>query len=112
VHLGVTGRPGFGLQDLPETVEQLVQQFGCDHLPWKSHGHIVFFSMSPVPISSTLLRRELATWTTLSEPRLGAHVEAQALRGFLGEPLLDYIKQHGLYRPILADSEQDPQRSH
>lgn len=112
VHLAVTSRPGFGLQDLPQAVEQLVQQFGCDHLPWKSHGHIVFFSMSPVPISSTQLRRELATWTSLSEPRLGAHAEAQALKGFLGAPLLDYIRQHGLYRPILADSEQDPQRSH
>lgn len=111
VHLAVTTRPGFGLQDLPAPVEKLVQQYGCDHLPWTSHGQIVFFAMSPVPTSSTMLRQEFALSATLPEDRVGEKVESAALERYLGKPLLDYIREQGLYRPLLTALKEDPQRS-
>ena len=107
-HLAVTTRPGFGLQDLPAPVEALVRDFGSDSLPWTSHGRIVFFAMSPVPMSSTLLRTELAAVQTLSADRLGASFEAATLERFLGKPLLDYILDQGLYRPAGLNSRIDP----
>ena len=112
VHLAVTTRPGFGLQDLPDPVEALVRNFGSDSLPWSSHGRIVFFSMSPVPMSSTLLRMELASVMWQPETRAGARVEALTLERFLGKPLLDYILEQELYRPSTATDQNDPERSH
>lgn len=99
VHLAVTTRPGFGLQDLPIAVEALVQAHGCDHLPRNSHGRIVFFSMSPVPISSTMLRAEFAAAASLPKDRIGENLESATLERFLGRPLLDYIRDQGLYCP-------------
>jgi nicotinate-nucleotide adenylyltransferase len=111
VHLAVTTRPGFGLQDLPEPVERLVQQHGCDHLPRVSHGHIVFFAMSPVPTSSTVLRQAFAVLAKQPEDSAVEKIESAALERYLGKPLLDYIHEQGLYRPLLTALKEDPQRS-
>jgi len=111
VHLAVTTRPGFGLRDLPEPVDELVRRYGRDSLPSSKQGHIVFFSMSPVPISSTLLRQELALWLAQTQGRATTGTEWATLERFLGKALLDYIEEHRLYGPIPEASNQDPKRS-
>lgn len=59
-HIAATRRERVSLEDLPAPVEALVAAHGTDALPDAPAGSIVFFGMPPVPVSSTLLRRQLA----------------------------------------------------
>jgi nicotinate-nucleotide adenylyltransferase len=83
-HIAVTQRGSFALTDLPLAVEALVQQHGRDALPDEPCGSIVFFRMPPVPVSSTVLRQQLAEGARPVE--------------LLPMGVLDYIDRHGLYR--------------
>jgi nicotinate-nucleotide adenylyltransferase len=82
-HIAVTQRESIGLSDLPEPVEQLLQTHGCQTLPDKAAGSIVFFSMPPVAVSSTALRRSLEL-----------HEDVTTL---VPSTVLHYIQQNKLY---------------
>lgn len=83
-HIAVTQREQIPLSDLPAVVERLVQQHGRDALPDAPSGSLVFFRMPAVPVSATVLRRQLATGLRPVE--------------LLPPGVLDYIDRHGLYR--------------
>ncbi len=81
-HIAVTQRESVGLNDLAEPVEALVTQHGCQVLPDKTHGSIVFFSMPPVAVSSTALRRSLQLHedvTTLVPPTVLQYIQQNKL---------------------------------
>jgi nicotinate-nucleotide adenylyltransferase len=81
-HIAVTQREHIGLSDLPQPVEQLLQQHGCQTLPEKTSGSIVFFSMPPVAVSSTALRRSLQLHedvTTLVPPTVLQYIQQNKL---------------------------------
>ena len=84
VHIAVTQRERVPLFGLPDPVERLVEQHGCQALPDAPAGAIVFFQMPAVAVSATGLREQLS-------------------RGDYPEDLLppgvaDYIKLHHLYQ--------------
>jgi nicotinate-nucleotide adenylyltransferase len=81
-HIAVTQRETISLSDLPEPVEQLLQRHGCQTLPEKTAGSIVFFSMPPVAVSSTALRRSLQLHedvTTLVPPTVLQYIQQNKL---------------------------------
>lgn len=82
-HLAVTQREGIGLHDFPAEVEALLQAHGRDSLPDSPAGSIVFFRMPVVPVSATVLRRQLGS--------------QQACDGLVPPPVLDYIRRNRLY---------------
>ena len=82
-HIAATQRERVALADLPEPVDRLVNERGCQALPDAPAGSIVLFQMPAVAVSATGLRAQLA-------------------RGEMPEDLLppgvpDYIRQHRLY---------------
>lgn len=85
-HLAVTQRERVSLQNLPDSLETLLQQVGVPHLPEKPAGHICFFSMPPVAVSSTALRAALST-------------QEGDIKGLVPDAVLSYIRANGLYRP-------------
>ena len=83
-HLAVTQRERVPLTGLPEPVEALVNDHGAARLPDRGAGSIVFFSMPPMPVSSTALRLSLQN--------------NQDVSALVPEGVLNYIKQHSLYK--------------
>ena len=83
-HLAVTQRERVPLSDLPALVEVLVDKRGAQRLPTAPSGSIVLFSMPPMPISSTALRKSLQN--------------NQDVSGLVPSAVLSYIKQHSLYQ--------------
>jgi nicotinate-nucleotide adenylyltransferase len=83
-HIAATRRERVSLEDLPEPVEALVAAHGADALPDAPAGSVVFFSMPPVPVSSTLLRSQLAAGTAPAE--------------LLPAGVLEHIESRRLYR--------------
>ena len=83
-HLAVTQRERVPLTGLPEPVEALVNHHGAARLPDSGAGSIVFFSMPPMPVSSTALRLSLQN--------------NQDVSALVPEGVLNYIKQHSLYK--------------
>lgn len=84
-HIAATQRERVALSDLPEPVERLVNERGCQSLPDTPAGSIVLFRMPAVAVSATGLRAQLA-------------------RGEMPEELLPpgipgYIRRHQLYQP-------------
>ncbi len=84
-HIAATQRERVALSDLPEPVERLVNERGCQSLPDTPAGSIVLFRMPAVAVSATGLRAQLA-------------------RGEMPEELLPpgipgYIRRHHLYQP-------------
>jgi nicotinate-nucleotide adenylyltransferase len=92
-HIAVTRRERVSLARLPEAVEALVEEHGCDALPDRPGGSIVFFGMPFVPVSATRLREQL----------LEGDRPAELLPGVV----LDYIDRHGLYRPAPPAHQKD-----
>jgi nicotinate-nucleotide adenylyltransferase len=88
-HVAVTTRENIGLTDLPPEVDAFVNQYGRQALPATSAGNLVFFSMPPVAVSSTGLRRALAM--------------NQSVDALLDPAVLRYLQQHRLYQ---ADSNK------
>lgn len=83
-HLAVTTREGISLTDLPADIDAFVSTHGRQTLPATSAGNVVFFSMPPVAVSSTGLRRALALH--------------DAVDGLLDPAVFSYIQQHRLYQ--------------
>lgn len=84
-NLVVLQRPDCDL-DLPEVLKDLLAARTVDiHLANASHGQIVCLAQTPLAISATHIR-EL----------IGA---GRSPRYLLPDAVLDYINQHGLYRP-------------
>ena len=83
-HLAVTQRERVPLTDLPEAVEALVNQRGAQRLPNEPCGSIVLFSMPPMPVSSTAVRKSLRNHEDVS--------------GLVPDAVLNYINQHSLYQ--------------
>lgn len=82
-HIAVTQREQIGLQAFSPDVDALLDRHGRDALPDAPGGSIVFFRMPAVAVSSTALRRALASGESVSD---------------LVEPaVLAYIQQHQLY---------------
>jgi nicotinate-nucleotide adenylyltransferase len=90
-HLACTQRERVPLSDLPEPVERLVQAHGRQALSDAPAGSIVFFSMPPVPVSSTALRAALARGEDPAE--------------LVAPAVLHYIRQHHLYRGCAPASD-------
>ena len=83
-HLACTQRERVSLSALPEPVERLVQSHGRQRLADAPAGSIVFFSMPPVPVSSTALRAALARGEDPAElvaPAVLHYIEAHRLYG-------------------------------
>lgn len=85
-HIAATRRERISLEALPAPVDALVGAHGADALPDAPAGGIVFFSMPAVPVSSTLLRRQIA-----------AGAESA---GLLPAGVADYIETRRLYRDV------------
>jgi nicotinate-nucleotide adenylyltransferase len=83
-NLAVTQRESISLQNLPEPIEPYVQAHGSQSLVGQTCGKIAFFSMPPVAVSSTVLRRAIAT--------------GQPVNHLVPEPVLRYIAQKQLYK--------------
>ncbi len=83
-HIAVTQREDVRLSQFPNAVEQLLAAHGSDRLPDTAAGSIVFFRMPMMPVSATVLRRQIAAHQPPVELLPGA--------------VLDYINQHKLYR--------------
>ncbi len=83
-HLGVAQREQVPLDGFPAPVDALVRRHRADTLPDEPSGSIVFFPMTPVPVSATELRTRLARGERPAEVVPG--------------PVLDYIEGNGLYR--------------
>lgn len=90
-HLACTQRERVPLSGLPEPVERLVQAHGAQRLADAPAGSIVFFSMPPVPVSSTALRAALARGEDPAE--------------LVAPAVLHYIRQHHLYRGCAPASD-------
>ena len=84
-HIAVTRREQISLARLPDPVEQLVAEHGCNTLPNSPNGAIVFFGMPFVPVSATRLREQL--------------LDGERPSAVLPKGILDYIENHQLYRP-------------
>ncbi len=82
-HLAVTQRAPRQLSALPEPLEALLAQRGSDALPDAPAGTIVFFTMPPVPVSSSGIRAQLAAGQRPVE--------------LLPPGVLDYIEHNRLY---------------
>jgi nicotinate-nucleotide adenylyltransferase len=81
-HIAVTQRESISLSNLPDPVERLLQRHGGQTLPDKQAGTIVFFSMPPVAVSSTALRRSLQLHedvTTLVPPTVLHYIQQNKL---------------------------------
>lgn len=85
-HIAATRRERVSLEDLPDPVEALVAEHGSDALPDAPAGSVVFFGMPPVPVSSTLLRRQLAAGEAPAE--------------LLPAGVLEHIESRRLYRDV------------
>lgn len=85
-HIAATRRERVSLEDLPAPVEALVAAHGADALPDAPAGGIVFFSMPAVPVSSTLLRSQLAAGEAPAE--------------LLPAGVLRHIESRRLYRDV------------
>ncbi len=86
-HIAVTQREQVSLQELPPEIEACLSTHGAQHLGDDTHGHIVFFSMPPVAVSSSGIRQALAQRSPATEP----------VRELVPASVLDYIKAHRLY---------------
>ena len=84
-HIAITRREQVSLARLPEPVEALVAEHGCDYLPDAPAGAIVFFGMPFVPVSATQLREQLLSGDRPAE--------------LLPAGILEYIETQRLYRP-------------
>lgn len=82
-HIAITQRETVRLSDFPAPVEALLLQHGAQTLPDQPSGTIVFFRMPMMPVSATVLRRQLAKG-----------VKPQEL---VPPAVLDYIEQHRIY---------------
>ena len=82
-HLAVTQRGPRGLAGLPGPVEALLTAHGAEALPDAPSGAIVFFTMPPVPASSSGIRAQLAAGERPAE--------------LLPRGVLDYIERNRLY---------------
>ncbi len=85
-HIAATRRERVSLEALPAPVDALVAEHGADALPDAPAGGIVFFGMPPVPVSSTMLRSQIAS---------GADVATLLPAG-----VADYIETRRLYRGV------------
>ncbi len=83
-HIAVTQREDVRLINFPSAVEKLLTEHGRDSLPDAAAGSIVFFRMPMVPVSATVLRRNIAA--------------DQAPVELLPAAVLEYINQQQLYR--------------
>lgn len=83
-HLAVTQREDVRLSAFPPAVEQLLSECGSDHLADTPSGSIVFFRMPIMPVSATVLRRQLA--------------QRQDVAALVPAAVLAYIHDHDLYR--------------
>lgn len=88
-HIGVATRPGFELsvEDLPPEVAAACAgriDGGPDALAKSPAGRVVQFSMTPLAISASLLRAQLAA--------------GSSVRYLLPDPVAEYIDRHHLYR--------------
>lgn len=92
-HIAVTRRERVSLARLPAAVEALVAEKGCDALPDRPSGSIVFFGMPFVPVSATRLREQL--------------LEGDRPAELLPRVVLDYIDHNGLYRPAPTAHQKD-----
>jgi nicotinate-nucleotide adenylyltransferase len=92
-HIAVTRRERVSLARLPAAVEALVEGRGCDALPDCASGSIVFFGMPFVPVSATRLREQLLAGDRPAE--------------LLPPVVLNYIHEHGLYRPDDKSNNKD-----
>jgi nicotinate-nucleotide adenylyltransferase len=89
-HLAVTQRENVRLSDFPAPVEQLLQLHGTQTLPDRPNGAMVFFRMPMMPVSATVLRKQLRNG--LSPQQL------------VPPAVLDYIEQHRIYhQPSASD---------
>ena len=82
-HIAVTQREQVRLNDFPDAVESLLTQHGRDALEDAPGGNIVFFRMPPVAVSSTGLRKALAS----GEP----------VNNLMSPAVVSYINEHQLY---------------
>jgi nicotinate-nucleotide adenylyltransferase len=89
-NLIVTTRPGFQIptsqEDLPEFMRDLVEEYDFNFLELKTGRNIQFITLADVEISSSQLRKALRT--------------GKSVQKFLPLPVENYIKEHGLYKPI------------
>lgn len=83
-HIAVTQRERITLEDLPPAVDTLLREHGAQALTDAPAGSIVLFGMPPVPVSSTVLRDQLA--------------RGLAPRELLPAGVFEYIRTHQLYR--------------
>ena len=83
-HLAVTQRERVPLGGLPSPVDALVNRHGAQRLSDQAAGSIVFFSMPPMPVSSTALRLSIQN--------------NQDVSALVPANVLDYIKQQSLYQ--------------
>lgn len=91
-HLAATQRERVPLSGLPEAVDRLVDEHGCQALPDAPCGSIVFFQMPPVAVSATALREQLAR---------GEYPEELLPPGVSG-----YIRRHRLYQDQAPRTDQ------
>jgi nicotinate-nucleotide adenylyltransferase len=82
-HLAVTQRELVPLTDLPAEVEALLTKHGQQSIPSRPAGAICFFSMPPVAVSSTALRRALSN--------------SEDVDSLLPAAVLEYIRNNQLY---------------
>ncbi len=88
-HIGVATRPGFALsrEEWPaELAEACADRLGSDAAALRAApaGGVVGFSMTPLAISASLLRAQLAA--------------GSSVRYLLPDPVREYIDRHHLYR--------------
>ncbi|MDO5057155.1 MAG: nicotinate (nicotinamide) nucleotide adenylyltransferase [Lautropia sp.] len=89
-HIAVTQRERVPLTDLPPAIEESLLARGTGALPDTPAGHIMFFRMPAVPVSSTRLRQQLAA--------------GQPVDGLLPMGVEAYLRRHGLYGSTLPPS--------
>lgn len=89
-NLIVTSRPGYtipqSVEELPEVVKKLVEEFDFNFVELKTGRHIQFVNLEDVEISGTEIRKWL---------RIGRSVEK-----YLPLAVENYIKEKSLYRPM------------
>jgi nicotinate-nucleotide adenylyltransferase len=98
-HIAVTQRERVSLSNLPPAIDEFLSRYGVQQLPQTPNGSIVLFSMPPVAVSSTVLRKQLSS-IDLDQSQGNASNPLRDAASFLLPPgVLHYINQHRLYLP-------------
>ncbi len=98
-HIAVTQRERVSLSHLPPPIDEFLSRYGAQQLPQTPNGSIVLFSMPPVAVSSTVLRKQLSSIDINQSHGNASNPLREAANVLLPTGVLQYINQHCLYSP-------------